>query len=160
MAKDEDEEKGGMSVENVVNFGRKIKCFLGVFSPESLTNLHVLKNNTCFIIFSNSHAIGVRIESKRVEIFDPLGFQNSKTVNFLCIFLKRHLPCKLLFVNTRIQSDKSENCAYFVLVYLYLRAAGYSLAEYLTYFSENFSKNDSRVRSLFKSAFGENFVSK
>ena len=146
-------EKGGMSVGNVVKFGTRLNCFLGVFSPEMLKDLHVFKNNTCFIVFSESHALGVRIEPKRIEIFDPLGFKSSRTVNFLFQFLKRHLPCRLLFVNTKIQAESSENCAYFVLLYLFYREAGYSMAEYLNCFSENFSENDTRVRDLFRGAF-------
>ena len=153
MVKNED-GNAGMAVVDVVKAARrKIKCFVGVFTAESLPNLRILRHDTCFILIAQSHAIGVRIESKRIEVFDPLGFRNRKMIDFLFHFLYRHLPCKLLFVNTKIQADKSTNCAFFVLLYLYARQIGYSFAEYLNFFTAEFAENDTRVKSLYRGVF-------
>lgn len=144
-----------MDGENVVKFGVRISCFLGVFSVKHLKKMSVFKSRTCLIIIEKSHAIAVRFESSKVEVFDPLGLQNSESLNSFFSFLKRHLPCKKLILNTKVQANTSTQCAKFCLAFLYLRNHGYSFNKFLELFSENFKENDLIIRKLFANLFGK-----
>ena len=144
----------------VVKFGQTISCFLGVFNLEKLKKMTVFKNQTCLIIITNSHAIAVRFENSFVELFDPLGISNNKTLHPIFLFLKRHLPCKKLILNTKIQADKSSQCAKFCLVFLYLRSHNYTFNDFLNLFTDNFTKNDSLICSLFRKCFNKSIRSK
>lgn len=142
-----------MDANVVVKYGKKIPCFIGVFLIEGLKKLSVFKPYTCLIIITNSHAVALRFEANTIELFDPLGLKNTQNLCEIFKFLKRHLPCKRLVVNTKIQSNSSVQCAKFSLLFLFLRNKGYTFNDFLNLFSEDYNANDSKVRKYFKTFF-------
>lgn len=150
---DVENEKELMDANVVVKYGKKIKCFIGVFLIEGLKKLTILKPHTCLIVIIKNHAIALRFEQNYIELLDPLGLKNAKILSPVFQFLKRHLPCKKLLVNTKIQSDSSSECAKFSLVFLYLRNHGFSYNDFLNIFSNDFANNDVKIKVYFDKFF-------
>lgn len=146
--------KNTMDGKDVVRYGsRKIPCFLGVYQLTDLNALNIVKPNVSFIVIEQGHAVAVYITDISIDLFDPLGISNSRIFSPICFFLKNHLPCKKLNINSKIQSEKSSNCAKFCLIYLYLRCKKFSFQETVRLFSCKISENDEIVADLFKKYF-------
>ena len=144
---------GVMDGSEIKCFGRKIPCFLGVFKLDDLQKLNVVKNHIGFIIIHEGHAVALYTDENYIDVFDSLGLQNKSIISPICIFLKTHLPCKTLRVNTKIQGSGSENCAKYALLYLRLRSRGYSFNQITRLFSCDSVANDKRIRKLFNQCF-------
>ena len=142
-----------MDGEDVLRYGRSIPCFLGVFELDDLLKLNVVKVEVGLIVIYNEHAIALYFTEDQVEIFDALGLENKNVLQTVCQFLKVHLPCKRLRLNTKIQSSGSQKCAYFCLVYLFFRCRSYTFDHILNLFSCDLKTNDERVSRLFKLHF-------
>ena len=142
-----------MELANIIKHGLGIPKFLGTFLLKDLRSLNVVKNDVGFIIIYNHHAVAVYICENTIDIMDPLGFQSSEAFQPICTFLANHLPGKILRIASRIQSDFSDKCAKFALVFLYLRCTGYSFQSALQLYNLDYVKNDEKVDALFKSFF-------
>jgi len=157
VVESEDAERK-MDGADVLRHGQKIRCFLGVFELADLAKLNIVKNNVSLIVIHNEHAIAIFCGLDQVEVFDPFGlegrnFGNRQILDVVCGFLKEHLPCKSLRINTSIQSSGSQKCAYFCLVYLFFRCRGYTFGDVVNLFSCNLQENDRRVEELFNLHF-------
>jgi len=142
-----------MDVNDINSHGLNIPCFLGVFLIADLKNLNIVKNNVALIVVHQGHAIAVHITKTNIEVMDPLGMSNKKIFSPICLFLKNHLPCKKLLINSKIQSDGSDHCAKYCLVYLYLRCNHLSFHKIMLLFSCETNNNDFRVDKLFARYF-------
>ena len=141
-----------MDANSILRYGLQIPCFLGVFQLSDLSVLNVVKN-VCFIIIHEEHAIAVNITAETIEILDPLGPTNATTFHPVCQFLETHLPCKLLQMNSKLQSDTSSKCAIFCLLFLFLRCNNYSFQDAVNVFSCNYADNDRIAEEMFNSVF-------
>ena len=141
-----------MELEDIVEFGTKIPCFLGVFFPEDLFKLNITKTKIGFICVSDEHAIAVFISDETIEVFDPLGPANA-LFSPLCQFLYNNLPCKTLKISGQIQSDTSSQCAQFCLIFLMLRCLGYDYETIASYYSCDLMANDDKASALFDNLF-------
>ena len=142
-----------MDANNILRYGVKIKCFLGVFQLADLPLLNIVKNDVGFIVIHQEHAIAVYITDRTIDVLDPLGPSNISTFGPICEFLNAHLPCKLLRMNSKLQSDTSNNCALFCLLFIYLRCHGHSFQEAVNIFTCSVDDNDQVVQKMFGSIF-------
>ena len=136
-----------------------LKCqnsFLGCYSADELDNLSV-KSPCLFIVnldnrnMSGSHWLAIGCFDKKLEIFDPLGFD---------IFAWPRLPCPLLYflhrysfsrrikISKRIQSSKSTLCGLYCIFYIMNRPFK-SFEALQSVFSSQLSLNDSILAKLF-----------
>ena len=137
-----------MDVNSILRYGVKIPCFLGVYGLSDLLNINIVSNNVGFIVVHNNHSIAVFITETTIDVLDPLGPTNKETFGPICEFLSSHLPCKLLRMNSKLQSDVSEKCALFCLVFLFLRQC-YSFHQSISFFTCDYVKNDETINNLF-----------
>ena len=147
-----------------IGFNEKIiqeilKCqhsFAGCYSADELNNLIV--KSPCFIIVNlddrnmkGSHWLAIGCFDKKLEIFDPLGFN---------IFAWPRLPCSLLHflhkysfsrqikISKRLQSTKSNLCGLYCIFYVMNRRFK-SFESLQSVFSSQLSLNDSILAKFF-----------
>lgn len=137
----------------VKKFGIKIRNFLGVFQMADLEKLNIVKNDIGFIIIHNEHAVAVYTDEYYIDVFDSLGLEDKSILSPICVFLKEHLPCKTLRVNTKVQDSGSNTCAKYALLYLLFRSRGHSFNKIVGLFTCDYSANDKKVKKLFKHFF-------
>ena len=142
-----------MERNDILAVGRKITCYLGTFEISELDHLNIVKNDIGFIVIEQEHAVAVYITEKSIEVFDPLGLGNSAVFSPICAFLAEHLPCKSLQISAKFQSDLSNSCAKFCLIFLYLRCHGYPFHTVHNLFSCDLVSNEHKVDALFDSLF-------
>ena len=142
-----------MEARHIQQYGSQIPCFLGVFQLSDLAVLNVVKNNVSFIVIHDNHAIAVNITSTTIDVMDPLGPSNFNTIRPICEFLAIHLPCKLLQMNSKLQSDTSEKCAVFCLLFLFMRCNNYSFQEAVNVFTCDYIDNDRISQEMFNLFF-------
>ena len=142
-----------MDGKDVLKYGKKIPCFLGVYLLKDVVTLNITKNDVSFIIIHNEHAVAIHITLTTIEVFEPLGFENKVIVEPICTFLKTHLPCKTLYINSKVQSDTSIDCAKYCLLFIYLRCKNYSFYKVLSLFSCDLEHNNIRLNKLFDRFF-------
>ena len=128
--------------------------FIGCFSQDDLVKLDLCY--PCFLMVNidsngekGSHWLALRLENKRLEIFDPLGFQIFKWKSVPCSLLKflhDHSMNKLL-ISPRIQSSKTSICALYCIFFIYYRNF-YSFTFLCSLFSKNLDKNQKRLYSF------------
>jgi len=137
----------------VLEYGIKIPGFLGVFMVDDLPKINIVKHDISFVVIHHEHAIAVYITENEIDILDPLGPGNFTTFGPLCEFLGTHLPCKLLRMNTKIQSNTSDKCAKFCLTFLFLRRDGESFYESVAKLNCDKPDSDKTVDFLFDQIF-------
>ena len=142
-----------MDANDVLRYAIQIPCFLGLFEFKDLLDLNIVKNNVGFIVINNEHAIAVYITDETIDVLDPLGPTNVTTFGPICEFLAIHLPCKRLRMNSKLQSDSSNNCALFCLLFLFMRCHGHSFQDVLNTFNCDLEENDKIVKNMFQSIF-------
>lgn len=119
--------------------------------PNSLPTPCGLIVNTDPDYKAGSHWIGIYIDKFRTgEYFDSFGFPPN--VDSHLKFLRS--SCRKWSYNTKgLQSYDSTVCGQYCLLFLYFRAKGFSMSEFLALFSNDSEKNDSLVRKMFKELF-------
>lgn len=142
-----------MDANSIVHYGRKIPCFLGVYELSDMPHINIVSNNIGFIIVHNEHAMAVFITDSTIDVLDPLGPTNKETFGPICEFLSNHLPCKLLRMNSKLQSDDSKKCALFCLLFLFLRCQSYSFHDSISFFTCDYEGNDETIDDIFNRVF-------
>jgi hypothetical protein len=128
------------------------KSFCGVVPYDKLP-LKKLRRPCSFIINTQKstepgeHWIAVYLPKRgRIEFFDSYGLK--PTIDK--IYKMFNLNGKYYIYNNKaIQGVDSKNCGLFTLFYLYFRARGYSLNQYLKFFITNKTHNDTFIKNLF-----------
>ena len=142
-----------MDVNKVLQYGLQIPCFLGVYEFKDLLDINIVKNQLGFIVIHQEHAIAVYITDETIDVLDPLGPSNVDTFGPICEFLATHLPCKRLRINSKIQSDSSNSCALFCLLFLFLRCHGQTFQDIVGAFNCDLEQNEKLVKNMFDSVF-------
>ena len=160
-------EKTKEKIKKLLKTKKPVKCskilstmslsphFIGCFSQESLSKLDLCY--PCYLMANidstgekGSHWLALRIDEKRLEIFDPLGFEifNWKSVPCqLLEFIHYHSIDKELYICPRIQSDKSTFCALYCCFFIFYRNFN-SFRRLCRLFSTNLDENDERLKIL------------
>ena len=89
-----------------------------------------------------------RREKQPIEYFDSLGRKphQPQILEFIRINSSPYM-----YNNIRIQSTESINCGKFALLYLYYRARGYTMKQYLNFFDKyDLALNDCIVNGIFQ----------
>jgi hypothetical protein len=92
-------------------------------------------------------------KTNKIYYMDSAGVPSYKEHKEIYTFIKKQQK-KLIFTPVQIQSEKSDLCGLFVLVYLWWRSNGLSHKSYFDLFdTKNLSKNDKTVKTLFKQMY-------
>ena len=147
----------GISSRLLTLFLAESNHFIGVFAQDEVSRITV-SSFPCFLIVNldsrklpGSHWVAIGLYARRLEIFDPLGFD---------IFSWPKIPCHLLefllkfsvgrnvLVSKPIQSKQSTLCGFFCIFYILARNF-LSFRKIQTKFSSSLSENDKLLINLF-----------
>lgn len=104
------------------------------------------------------HWLAVHINShEQAEYFDSFGIPPSNP-NFIS-FMQRN--SKMWFYNNvTLQSNFSNVCGKYCLMYLYYKTQNYSLQDFVNNFSSDRISNDKIVETMYKNVFSNNLKNK
>ena len=148
----------GVSSRLLIKFLSGTKNFIGIFAQDELSKLTVSSYPSFFIVNLDnkkqpgSHWIAIGIFSRKLEIFDPLGFDIFSWPKIPCDLLKFLLKFstgRKVSVCKTIQSYKSTLCGFFCIFYILARNY-LSFRKIQTKFMNELSKNDSILIKLFQ----------
>ena len=88
-----------------------------------------------------THWICLNLNKTRTEYFDSLGNPPKKIEPFLS-----NLKCDYIYNIKQLQSNQSDVCGDYSILFCFLRTRGYTFEQILNAFSENLVENDSLVR--------------
>jgi hypothetical protein len=128
------------------------KSFCGVVPYDKLP-MKRIRRPCSFIINTQKstepgeHWIAIYLPRRgEIEYFDSYGFKPTIDKIYKLI----HLNGKIYIHNNKtIQGVDSKNCGLFTLFYIYFRARGYSMKQYLKFFITNKTHNDMLIKKLF-----------
>jgi len=155
--KKESKTKKGLTDIKIVSFLRNFPHFLGCFAEDELKSLYVRSLPVSLIIncdhsgLDGSHWIAIRIEKKRLEIFDPLGFNVKRWPRipyFMLDFLHKFSVHRKVYVSREIQPINSTLCGFYCIFFLYYRTFN-SFFNCTKPFSLKLCKNDLILFNLF-----------
>jgi len=155
--KKESKTKTGITNIQIHYFLRNFPDFLGCFAEDELKSLIIKSLPVSFIVnidhsgLGGSHWILIRIDRKRLEIFDPLGFNIRRWPRipyFLLDFLHTFSIRRKVFITREIQPFNSTLCGYYCIFFLYYRSF-HSFADCTRLFSIKLHKNDYILTNLF-----------
>ena len=131
--------------------------FLGCYAQDELRTIYI-KSLPVFIIVnfdhsysSGTHWIAIRIDKKRLEIWDPLGFNYNRWPNipFLLLdFLHKYSHHRNVYLCPEIQPLNSTLCGFYCIFFVIFRSCN-TFRSCTSYFSK-FSANDKILRNFFK----------
>jgi hypothetical protein len=128
------------------------KSFCGVIPYDKLP-IKKIRRPCSFIINTQKstepgeHWIAIYLPKKgKIEFFDSYGLKPTIDKIYKMFFLNG----KYYIHNKKtIQGVDSKNCGLFTLFFIYFRARGYSMDQYLKFFSSNKINNDMLIKNLF-----------
>ena len=147
----------GVSSRLLTSYLAGTRHFVGVFAQDEFSKTTVSAFPSFFIVnldsknLPGSHWIAIGIFSRKIEIFDPLGFN---------IFTWPRIPCHLLsflskcsvgrkvVVSQTLQSKYSTLCGFYCAFYILSRNSS-SFNDIQCYFSSSLSDNDNLLIKLF-----------
>ena len=141
---------GLLDKKTIENFLSCRNSFVGCFAADEISDLMV--KSPCFIIvnldnrnMSGSHWIAIGCFEKKIEIFDPLGFDLFDWPRIPCTllnFLHKYSFSRKIKISKRLQSPKSVLCGLFCVFYIMTRS--FKSFDYIqSVFSSNLNRNDS-----------------
>jgi len=155
--KKESKTKSGISNLKILYFLRKFPHFLGCFAEDELKSLQIKSLPLSFIVnidhsgLNGSHWILIRIDRKRLEIFDPLGFNIRRWPRipyFLLDFLHKFSIRRKVYITREIQPFTSTLCGFYCIFFIYYRTFN-SFFDCTRLFSNKLYKNDHILINLF-----------
>ena len=155
--KKESKTKTGITGHQISFFLRDFPNFLGCFAEDELQTLIIRSLPVSFVVnidhsgLGGSHWIAIRIDSKRLEIFDPLGFNVVRWPRipyFLLDFLHKFSIRRNVFISREIQPYNSTLCGFYCIYFLYNRNIT-SFFNCTRHFSLRLYKNDRILFNLF-----------
>ena len=88
-----------------------------------------------------THWVCLHLNNTRTEYFDSLGNEPKKLVPFLS-----NLKCDYIYNIKQLQSNDSDVCGDYCVLFCYLRSRGYTFEQILDSFSHDLIQNDNLVR--------------
>ena len=134
-----------LSLAKIEFFLSKSKSYLGAIYLNSLKNFVVKSHVFSFLVYCNNHWFALYSTPTSFEIFDSLGFMNSKkcfSKSFLD-FLSNQSGHKNLKASHTLQPTNSHLCGVYALYFILQRDNGYSFDDIMANFSANLNCNDS-----------------
>jgi hypothetical protein len=128
------------------------KSFCGVVPYDKLP-IRRIRRPCSFIINTQDstepgeHWVAIYLPKRgKLEYFDSYGFTPTLPAIYKIIDLNGKY---YIHNNETIQGVDSNNCGLFTLFYIYFRARGYSMNQYLKFFITNKTHNDMFIKNLF-----------
>lgn len=131
--------------------------YLGCVAQDELASLSIRSLPVYLIVnFDNSysrgsHWIALRIDKKRLEIFDPLGFNSLRwpnTPHLLLDFLHKFSINRRIFTSKEIQPFSSTLCGFYCIFFVVYRSV-HTFSDCTRYFSNILKKNDDILINFF-----------
>ena len=131
--------------------------FIGVFPQDYLLHVSFISFPVSLILNLDvssqpgSHWIGLYITHNSLEIYDSLGLDPTTWTRkpvILLKFIKKISKNREIFITPRFQSDKSNLCGLYSVLFLTLRN-NYTFKNLCHLFSRDFNLNDSVLLSFF-----------
>lgn len=148
--KKESKKKTGITNYRINYFLRDFPNFLGCYAEDELRSLVIKSLPVSLIVnidhsgLNGSHWILIRIDRKRLEIFDSLGFNVKRWPRlpyFLLDFLHKFSIRRKVFITKEIQPYNSTLCGFYCIFFLYYRSF-HSFFDCTRLFSIKLYKND------------------
>jgi len=86
----------------------------------------------------------------KAEFFDSLGQCPSSYSHFILNFLIENAPKGFIYNRKRIQKPFSISCGIYCLFFLYFRNRNVSFVKIMSYFKNDFEKNEKKVNFFYK----------
>lgn len=149
-----------LEIFNALKKNKKLsKFFTGVYPcnhlPKNIKTPAFIIVNTDTSDKSGTHWLAIYIsESGESEIFNSFGALQPIQSEFRK-FLRKHSKNGYTITNTkRLQSSFSAACGNYCCVYLYFRATGKNMKNFLTLFScDKFNENDHKIMNMYYKFF-------
>jgi len=148
--------KEGISGKFLLSTLSSVPDFIGVYAQNELIDMEMYDYPISFVVnldYSNqdgSHWIGIRINRKRVEVYDSLGLnpitwdaRPSILLKFLFSFRQTHS----IFITPQLQPYRSNICGYYCLYFITYRYY-YPYRYCMSLFSANLHRNDISLTSV------------
>ena len=137
-----------MNTHEILNeLKHEIHCFKGVFPVNEINELKINDRPLGLVLnwdFSNepgSHWVALFVNEKNIATyFDSYGFPNFNE-NFIN-FLKLNKINTVYFNKFQLQSNDSNTCGAFTILFIKMFCNGFSFNEFIKLFSNNREKND------------------
>jgi len=138
------ERKRNLSAGDIKTFLKHSKSYLGTIYVSSFKSLTVKAKRFSFIVYCSNHWFVIYCSDKSIEIFDSLGFLNTKKCvpNNLLMFIHSHIGSKNFKASHTVQSADSELCGVYSLYYIIMRDKGLTFDQIMDTFSTNLKEND------------------
>ena len=149
--------KNGLTNFKIDALLRNFPHFIGCFAEDELQYLIIRSLPVSLIVnfdhsgLGGSHWIAIRIDKKRLEIFDPLGFNVRRWPRipyFLLDFLHKFSSHRKVFISREIQPLHSTLCGFYCIFFLYFRSFN-TFHNCSRIFSLMLYKNDKILTNLF-----------
>lgn len=153
----ESKEKIGLTNHTITAFLQHFPHFLGCFAEDELQTIVIRSLPVSLIVnfdhsgLDGSHWIALRIDKKRLEIFDPLGFNVMRWPRipfFLIDFLHKFSLNRKVFISREIQPFNSSLCGFYCIYFLYCRTST-PFSSCIQLFSLELHNNDNILINLF-----------
>ena len=150
-------QKEGISACSINCILAETSNFLGCFAQDELANLSIRSLPVYRIVnfdssFSRgSHWIALRIDKKRLEVFDPLGFNSHRwprTPHLLLDFLHKFSVNRRIYTSREIQPYSSVFCGFYCIFFVVYRSV-HTFSDCTRYFSNILKKNDNILINFF-----------
>ena len=150
-------KKRGITSGKINAFLSNAPHFLGCFAQDELSTL-TIQSLPVFLIVnfdhslsSGTHWIALYITKKRLEIYDPLGFNVMRWPNFphlLLDFLHKFSIHRRILISKEIQPIRSTLCGFYCIFFVCYRL-DHSFTDCVNKFSRNLRKNDQILFYMF-----------
>ena len=155
--KKETKTKKGLSASKILKLMKCFPNFLGCYAQDQLKTL-CIRSLPIYLIVNfdhsgqvGSHWIALRIDKRKIEIFDPLGFNAKRWPKIplqLIDFLHKFSLHRKVCISREIQPTYSTLCGFYCIYFIYCRHYNTSL-NCTNNFSKNLIKNDDILINLF-----------
>jgi len=135
----------------------KVSNFLGCFAQDELSSLSIrslpvyLVTNFDHSFSSGTHWIALKIDKRKIEIFDPLGFNSLRWPNIphmLLDFLHKFSFHRRIVISKEIQPYSSTLCGFYCIFFILYRSVN-TFSNCTGYFSSKLKKNDRILFNFF-----------
>ena len=156
--KAEANKKEGIDSNQINGFLKDCPHFLGCFAQDELQYLSIrtlpvfLIVNFDYDYSSGTHWIALRIDKRRLEIFDSLGFNTLRWPNIphcLLDFLHKYSIRRQICLSNEIQPYNSTLCGFYCIFFIHNRIS-HTFSNCNKLFSDQLYKNDKILYNLFK----------
>jgi len=137
-------KNGPLNVATINRYLCSSPTYLGTIIMESFKSMLIQTKTYSLVVLCGGHYFAVYCTSTTFEIFDSLGFLETKdcfSVEMLN-FITKHRLTRSIVVNNPVQHTSSKLCGYYVLFFITLRDQGVPFNSIMKKFSKDKRVND------------------